>query len=368
MPEYYAGTLSGTSADGIDVVLVDFADVKPRLVAVRTYPMPDAVRSEVRALATPTDNEIERLGRLDVTLGRLIAESVNALLAEAGIAPGEVVAIGSHGQTLRHRPDADPPFTLQAGDPNTIAARTGITTVADFRRMDMALGGQGAPLAPAFHATILRELGNDRAVVNIGGIANLTQLPGNPAVPIYGYDIGPGNCLIDDWATLHLGTPFDQDGAWASSGTCLYPLLTQALNDRYFALSPPKSSGREYFNLKWLDQLTAGIDAKPADIQATLLELTATTIADAVKLALVNSGECLICGGGIHNKALMSRLRDLIPGPVESTAIYGLDPDWVEATMLAWLARHRYHQLRLEDLPAVTGSVQGPICGSIYLP
>jgi anhydro-N-acetylmuramic acid kinase len=368
MPEYYVGTLSGTSADGIDVVLVDFAEAKPRLVAARTYPMPDAVRSEVRALSIPTDNEIERLGRLDVTLGRLIGDSVNTLLAEAGVAHGKVLAVGSHGQTLRHRPDADPPFTLQVGDPNTIAARTGIPTVADFRRMDMALGGQGAPLAPLFHAMAFRAPSVDRAVVNLGGIANVTLLPREETRPVTGFDTGPANCLLDEWSAQHLDAMYDEDGRWAASGEVIQPLLETLLGDPYFERPAPKSTGREVFDRHWLEERVRTTGARPEDVQATLLELSCRTIARALKASLPDCMEVIACGGGVRNARFMERLAEHVaPAKLGDTGSLGIDPEWVEGCAFAWLGK-----MRLKGTPAPASSVTGadgdaPL-GAIYLP
>jgi len=368
MAEYYVGTLSGTSADGIDVVLVDCAEPRPQLIAARTAPLPEAVRHQIRALSVPGDDEIERLGRLDVTLGRLIARAINDLLAEAGMASSDVVAIGSHGQTLRHRPDADPPFTLQVGDPNTIAALTGIATVTDFRRMDMALGGQGAPLAPIFHAAAFRETGVDTAVLNIGGIANLTLLPGDPSRHVSGFDTGPGNCLMDEWAQRHLGKPFDAQGGWAATGTPIPNLVDAWLDDPYFAAPIPKSTGREHFNLAWAQ---AGTDLDihaQADVQATLLELTVASIARALYTHFPVCESLLVCGGGAHNPWLMTRLSQSLQGiAVDTTMVRGVPPDWVEGCAFAHLAR-----ARMLDQPVatrdITGAHRDAILGVIHLP
>jgi anhydro-N-acetylmuramic acid kinase len=340
MPEYYVGTLSGTSADGIDAVLVDFAEKKLKLIAAKTYPMPDAVRSEIRALSTPTDNEIERLGRLDITLGRLIAEAVNELLAESGVPASEVIAIGSHGQTLRHRPDADPPFTLQIGDPNSIAVRTGITTIADFRRMDMALGGQGAPLAPIFHDAHFRQEGLDIAILNLGGIANLTLLPGDLTGVVTGFDTGPGNCLMDDWILHIKGLQYDNNGTWAASGSPCPDLVAAWLSDDFFQLPPPKSSGREKFNTRWILETPGISEYAPEDVQASLVELTVSSISNDLEQLFDCCSVLLICGGGAHNPVLMDYLVRRLDGlNINSTAGYGVPPDWVEGCAFAYLAR-----------------------------
>jgi anhydro-N-acetylmuramic acid kinase len=328
--------------------------------------MPDAVRSEIRALSTPTDNEIERLGRLDVTLGQLIGKSVNALLSESGVANSEVIAIGSHGQTLRHRPDANPPFTLQAGDPNTITARTGITTVADFRRMDMALGGHGAPLAPIFHAAVFREFGTDIAVLNLGGIANLSILPGNPSEKVLGFDTGPGNCLMDEWSQESLSVDFDRNGEWASKGKPDVELLETLLMDKYFNQPTPKSTGREKFNLNWIRAHNDLNAYTPENLQATLAELTIRTILDALALVMPKCQKILVCGGGVENGYLMQRLSMHIKSAkVLATEHAGIHQDWIEAIMFAFLAscRMKHQDVNIMD---ITGSNRNHLCGTPY--
>ena len=366
MADYYVGTLSGTSADGIDAVLVDFAGETPRLIAARTAPMPDAVHREIRALAEPADDEIERLGRLDVMLGRLIAGAVNDLLTEAGVANREVVAIGSHGQTLRHRPDAEPPFTLQVGDPNTIAALTGITTVADFRRMDMALGGQGAPLAPLFHAAVFRRPGTDVAVLNIGGIANLTFLPGDPGREISGFDTGPGNCLMDEWILKNLGEHHDEEGAWAAGGKVIGEIVTGWLAEPYFRARAPKSTGREQFNLAWM-RARADIDKHAArDVQASLVELTVSSIGEAIAQECPACEEVLVCGGGAYNAYLIERLAERLGDRrVASTSSRGIPPEWVEGCAFAYFASARMRGERLHPA-AVTGATRDCQLGAVY--
>jgi anhydro-N-acetylmuramic acid kinase len=283
MPDLFIGTLSGTSVDGIDAALVRFAP-GPALVASHSLKFPEDLRRELLALGVPGANEIDRLGRADVRLGRLFAQAVNGLLQHAGIAPREIAAIGSHGQTIRHRPGGEAPFTLQIGDPSIIATDTGIPVVADFRRKDMALGGQGAPLVPAFHEAVFRQPGADRVIVNIGGIANLTVLPGDAARPLLGFDTGPGNTLLDGWCRRCLNEPMDRDGAFAASGRPHPVLLAALLGDAYFKQTPPKSTGPEYFSTDWLQRhLDTLGPLAPADVQATLLELTARSIAEAIR-------------------------------------------------------------------------------------
>lgn len=366
MAEHYIGLMSGTSLDGIDAVLVDFAASPPRLVAARTHPLPDSLRQQLAALCQPGDDEIERLGRADVALGEQFAEAVQQLLARSGIPAADIRAIGSHGQTIRHRPGAG--FSLQIGDANRIAQRTGITTVADFRRRDMAAGGQGAPLVPAFHAALFRTHEHDRIVLNLGGMANVTLLPADPAQPVLGFDTGPGNVLMDLWAQRHLGQPLDKDGAWAAAGKVDAALLAHCLSDGYFHQPPPKSTGREHFNAGWLAAQLAGSERSPlaADVQATLCELTAVSVAEAIRQTGIDAAELLVCGGGARNAHLLSRLRaQLDPVDVVPSDARGLAADWVEAVAFAWLARETLAE-RPGNLPAVTGAGERVILGAVY--
>lgn len=369
MNELYVGTLSGTSMDGIDAALVRFTP-QPELLATHSLTFPDDLRVEMRALCVPGDNEIDRLGRVDVRLGRLFGQAVNELLAQAGVATTDVRAIGSHGQTIRHRPGMEPAFTLQLGDPNVIATETGITVAADFRRKDMALGGQGAPLVPAFHDAIFRKRGVDRVVVNIGGIANLTVLPGDAALPVLGFDTGPGNTLLDAWSRRVLNAPMDRDGALAARGRVGPELLRAMLADPYFAQRAPKSTGPEYFSEEWLHrQFVSRGSASDADVQATLLALTAQTIADAI----LSSGnwlrpEVFVCGGGARNAALMRALGERLPGSaVAATDALGVAAGWVEAMAFAWLAFQRVHE-RPGNCPGVTGATRAAVLGGLFLP
>jgi anhydro-N-acetylmuramic acid kinase len=307
---------------------------------------------------------------MDTRLGRLFAGSVRALLRSTRTPASRIRAIGSHGQTILHLPDAALPVSLQIGDPNVIARETGITTVADFRRMDIAAGGQGAPLAPAFHAAQFRISSRDRCVLNIGGIANLTILPGARSRTVRGHDTGPGNGLMDDWSRRHIGTEFDRDGRWAGRGQTATVLLRALLADPYFRRNPPKSSGREHFNLEWLDRILRRLQRRlPAvDVQATLLELTATSIADAFRRHAPRCRELLVCGGGVHNKLLMRRLHEHLAGVlVRSTDAYGLDPDCIEAVTFAWLAKRRLER-RPGNLPSVTGARRPVLLGAIHAP
>lgn len=365
--ELYVGLMSGTSLDGIDTVLVELGRT-PRLIAARTFPLGDALRAQLLALCQPGADEIERMGQADRALGLACADAVNALLAEASIAPSAIRAIGSHGQTIRHRPPGTRQphaFTLQIGDAGSIAQHTGITTVADFRRRDIAAGGHGAPLVPAFHRAVFTGA-RTRAVVNIGGIANVTLLP--TGGPVSGFDTGPGNTLMDAWISRHRGLNYDRDGAWAASAAIAPSLLKILIDDPYFAAAAPKSTGREYFNLEWLDRHIAQIDAdlSAADIQATLAELTARSIAQVIVALSPTPHEVFICGGGAYNRHLMLRLEALLhPRQLGNTAQLGIDPEWVEAAAFAWLAQQTLAG-KPGNEPAVTGASDYCVLGAIY--
>ncbi|UGB45530.1 anhydro-N-acetylmuramic acid kinase [Frateuria edaphi] len=362
----YLGLISGTSADGIDVALVSFEQGLPRLRAALTHPWPAALRERVLALAQDlTAFNLDTYGRLDVAVGRHFADAAQALLEINAIARSAVRAIGSHGQTVRHRPGGEAPFTLQIGDPTVIAENCGIDVVADFRRADVAAGGQGAPLLPAVHAMLLGQPGATRVVLNLGGIANITVL--GPEGQVLGFDTGPANGLLDAWCLEQRGEPFDRDGAFAAAGKVDAPLLEALLADAYFALPPPKSTGREHFHLAWLLRQPRVALLSPADVQATLLELTAHTVADAIEAHAPAATDVLVCGGGVHNSRLMARLAEwLAPRRVASTAEHGIDPDYLEAAAFAWLARQRVLGLP-GNLPAVTGAHGQRVLGALYL-
>lgn len=366
MSTLYLGLISGTSADGIDAALLDTADGNLRVSETLFVPYPDSLRAQVAALARDLAVQVDSLGQIDAVLGESFANAALALLDRAGLTPADVAAIGSHGQTVRHRPTGSPPFTLQIGDPNQIAARTGITTVADFRRRDMALGGQGAPLAPAFHAAAFGSESEIRAVVNLGGIANITILRGHEVN--IGFDTGPANCLLDQHAAAVRGEAFDRDGLWARQGSVSAPLLEQLLSDAYFSLAPPKSSGPEYFNLDWVaaHQQTAGATVSGADLQATLAELTASSVAAALREHAPEARLVLLCGGGVHNPLLLERLSVQLPGAqLNSTSLVGVDADFVEAAAFAWLAQQTIEG-QPGNVPAVTGASGPCTLGAIY--
>lgn len=362
MNELYIGLMSGTSIDGIDAALVDFNQKQPQLVNSFYLPYETAFRNSILNLCHPGENEINRLGEIDRLLGKQFANAVQQLLQKSQIDSTQIKAIGCHGQTIRHHPAYK--FTLQIGDPNIIAAETGITTIADFRRRDIAWGGQGAPLVPAFHQTFFSSH-RDRAIVNIGGIANVTLLPQNNHKTILGFDTGPGNTLLDAWAEIHILQPRDNQGHWGKQGQIQHPLLNTMLDDPFFKKSAPKSTGREYFNLAWLKQFSPE-NYRPVDIQATLTELTAQSIIDAIKPHFSN-GEILICGGGVHNEFLLDRLNQLgTHYTLSSTEKYGAHPDWMEAIAFAWLAKQTLTRQPI-DLMSITGAKRASILGGIYL-
>jgi len=366
-PELYLGLISGTSADGIDAALVSF-DPAPCLRASLTTPYSIALRERILALAQGDGLiALEEVGALDVEIAQQFAQAANRLLRREGIAPAAIAGLGSHGQTVRHRPLEHPPFTLQLGDPNVIAELTRITTVADFRRRDVAAGGQGAPLAPAFHVAMLARDTRTRVVLNLGGIANLTILSGQTDAALVGFDTGPASCLLDAWAHEQLGLAFDASGAFAARGQVDGRLLMRLLDDPYFAAPPPKSTGREVFHLTWLQARLDGLTTTPADVQATLVALTAQTVADAVRAHAPDACEVLACGGGVHNRVLMQALaRQLDSIPVASTATRGIDPDFVEAMLFAWLARERMAGRALRDVADATGARGARVLGGIY--
>ncbi len=365
MAALFIGLMSGTSLDGVDIVLAELDQDTLSIIASSTEPYSASLRSALLALNRP-DATLEQMLELDVRLGELYAQQVLQMLRTSGIPSSRVAAIGNHGQTIRHHPTGKWRTTLQIGDPNIIAQRTGIATVADFRRRDMAAGGQGAPLVPAFHRAQFHCQGENRVVVNIGGISNITILPGDERRPVTGFDTGPGNLLMDGWAERHLGEPMDKDGAWAARGQENHALLRQLLDDPFFRLPPPKSTGRDHFNLKWLDAQT-GIDALPtADVAATLCRFTAETVASAIRRHAPETERVIVCGGGVHNLTLMKKLRDaLSPIPVESSAEFGMDPDWVEAAAFAWLAKQTLEG-NPGNLPSVTGARDTVVLGGIY--
>ncbi|MDD5385536.1 MAG: anhydro-N-acetylmuramic acid kinase [Gallionella sp.] len=360
-PELYVGLMSGTSLDGIDAVLVDLGEAQPKLLAKHYAPFDDALRNDLLALHQPGHNELHQTQLASNQLARLYAAAVNALLNTANSSNTKIKAIGCHGQTIRHRPEHG--YTLQIGNAALLAELTGITVVNDFRSRDIAAGGQGAPLVPAFHDKVLRHSDSHRVIVNIGGISNLTNLPPNATTS--GFDCGPGNLLMDAWCMQHLGKPYDNNGTWAASGKVLPALLERMLDEPFFALPPPKSSGRDLFDMAWLrGKLQGGELAE--DVQATLLELTCRTISQAIRQYCAGATEIYLCGGGAHNQTLHRRLAALLPGSgIQTTDVLGVDGDYLEAIAFAWLAQQTLHE-KPASLPLVTGANHPCILGAIY--
>ena len=365
----YMGLMSGTSMDGIDAALVEFGDHQCKLLAMQSIQYPDALRSALLQASRHADQcTVDLIGDLDQWVGECFRDAAISLLRSGQLSADDVNAIGSHGQTLRHQPNAARPFTMQIGDPNVIAIGSGITTVADFRRADMALGGQGAPLTPAFHQWLFADPASLRVILNIGGIANVTLLPGALA-KASGFDTGPGNTLLDTVAKENLDRPYDDGGAWAASGNVSGRLLQIMLADEYFSLPAPKSTGFEYFNGNWLNARLSNLGdtaLAAVDVQATLAELSARSIAAAIQENMPAVDEVFVCGGGVHNPDLLQRIENcLAPATVASTEACGLHPDWVEAAAFAWLAMRTLHGLP-GNLPAVTGAGDAAILGAIY--
>ena len=361
MPGFYIGLMSGTSLDGIDGVLADLEHGAPRLLAQFHQAFTPILRSELAALNRTGNDELRRAALAANELARAYAAVVQSLLDRAAIGAAAIQVIGCHGQTVRHQP-ADG-YTLQLVNGALLAELTGVIVICDFRSRDVAAGGQGAPLVPAFHHAAFSDPGEHRVVVNIGGIANLTDLP--RAGTVTGFDCGPGNLLLDAWAQRHLEQPFDRGGAWAQTGTAIPALLAALENDEYFRRAPPKSTGREMFNLHWLEQHMSGRE-QPADVQATLLALTARQIAAAIRDFCADATSIYVCGGGSRNGALVSLLAELVaPRQVNLTDALGVDAEHVEALAFAWLARQTLNS-RPGNLPAVTGARGPRVLGAIY--
>ena len=364
----YLGVISGTSMDAIDVVTLVVEDGQLNTVGFYSLEYPATLRHTLEELCHPEnrsiENELECAASADVELGKLIATAIGNALHRQNLSPGDIVAIGSHGQNIRHRPYGDHPFSLQIGNPAFIAEQTGITTVANFRMSDIAAGGQGAPLAPGFHQAAFESDSASRCILNLGGIGNITLLGKGACI---GYDTGPANTLMDQWCQLHTSEPFDRDGNWAMTGNVISPLLEQLLADRYFGQPYPKSTGREHFNLLWLtNKLGKPNQYQPEDVQRTLLELSAQSIANEINRH--QPDEVYSCGGGVNNPALIQRIADLLIPPLKgTTATLGIHPQHVEGAAFAWFA-HCTLNHRPSNIPTVTGARRPKILGGIYYP
>lgn len=369
MTDLFIGLMSGTSLDGVDGVLADFSGDRIRVIAHHAAPFNEGLKSEFLSLNTPGSNEIHRGALASNALARLYADVVSTLLDKSGLAAEQVRAIGAHGQTVRHRPGEfdGTGYTTQLNQPALLAELTGIAVVADFRSRDMAAGGQGAPLVPPFHQAFFSPGGERLAVLNIGGISNLTLLNRDAQTPILGFDCGPGNALMDAWCQQHTGQAFDDAGAWAASGTVQPDLLSAMLAEPFLQRPPPKSTGRDLFNAGWLEAcLGARTATDPADVQATLAEFTALACAHALQDSMQLSATLAVCGGGAYNLHLMQRLQHHLPGwSVQSSSHRGLPPLQVEAAAFAWLARQCVRGLT-SSLPKVTGALGARILGAVY--
>ncbi len=375
---YYLGLLSGTSADGIDAAIVDFSARNPRIIHAISQPLQNTLRQDVLALmqrgqrpnhSTPLD--WPGINALDQRLGRAFAKAALTCLKQANISPQAICAIGSHGQTVYHRPDSSNPGSWQLGSPFVLAEATGIPVISQFRQMDMALGGQGAPLAPLLHQALFARADRHVAVVNLGGIANVSWLGADGRLA--GFDTGPANCLLDEWAHKHLNRKYDDGGRWAATGKVHRALLSRLMADDYFGQDWPKSTGRERFNPHWLDMHLNALDETPsaADVQATLLELTAQSVASAIDELRTGSPaaplDVIVCGGGAHNRVLLDRLSNVLGEAVISSDQRGVNPDYLEAVLFAWLAKQRWQGERV-DLRRITGSSRSHLAGVITRP
>ena len=358
------GLMAGTSADGIDAALVDCSSTPPKVIGTYLRQYPPELRSRILNTAHADYVNLDDFFQLDQLIAEELSTAAIELLSQEKCSAKKVIAIGSHGQTVRHRPNPPQHFTVQLGNPNIIVARTGIDVVTDFRRADMAMGGQGAPLAPLFHDKLLREKRRNIVVLNLGGIANITVLSDD--FPTLGFDTGPANSLMDLWISQKKDLSYDKSGIWAASGTVNEALLASMLSDAYFKQPPPKSTGREYFSEKWLARHLLATDLPDNDVQATLCELTATTIAHAIKKACSSVDQIIFCGGGHKNEELLRRLQVHFPKTViESRFNKGIDPDFLEAILFAWLA-HRHLQRLPGSMPSITGCAMPLISGCLY--
>lgn len=359
--ELYIGLMSGTSLDGVDAVLMDFSGDRHRIVGDAFVPYDEALRVQLLGMHETRFDELHEAALLGNKLAQMYAAATRGLLRKCGVQAEEVQALGCHGQTIRHRPEAG--YTTQLGNGAVLAELTGITVVCDFRSRDIAAGGQGAPLVPAFHHALFAHPSIHRVIVNLGGIGNLTDLPASGRVR--GFDTGPANMLMDAWIRKNTGASFDKDGVWAASGTVVDGLLAALLGHEYFSRKPPKSTGRDLFNLAWLELYLTGVE-DAADVQATLLALTAASVARDIRSYCAGTREVYVCGGGARNTALLSSLKAALPQmTVSTTSDLGIDPDWVEACAFAWLARQALH-LRPGNLPTVTGAIGSRVLGAIH--
>ncbi len=362
--EYYIGIMSGTSLDGVDAVLVDFGDNR-HVSCIETFfsPFDNTLRSRLLALNHSGEDELNKAALISNELSHHYARAVTRLLIGSALAPQNVIAIGCHGQTVRHCPEIDKRYTIQLVNASLLAELTEITVIADFRNRDLAAGGQGAPLVPAFHKAMFMDSNSHRIIVNIGGIANLTYLDAKK--PVSGFDCGPGNLLMDAWCLQHTGQSYDKNGQWAATGRVIPALLERFLSADFFACTPPKSTGRDLFNFKWLESHLQGNES-PEDVQATLMQLTVTSITHSIKQFYPATEAVYVCGGGAHNLQMMNHLREALSDKkVAVTDELGVQADWVEACAFAWLARQAVLK-QPGNIPSVTGAKEERILGAIY--
>lgn len=370
--QLYIGVMTGTSADGIDVALSSLQDTQFQTIDSESIDFPQALKAEVKTLSSPCFNELFRAQSLGIKLSQISAILINEILARNKLTSVDVAAIGFHGQTIRHHPEANPPFSVQIGCPSTLAHETGIKTISDFRMADIAAGGQGAPLVPAFHEAVFYSPIESRLILNIGGIANLTLLPSNKEDAIFGFDTGPGNTLLDTWIHRHQQKDYDSNGDWARTGKLIPELLDRMLQDEYLIKEMPKSTGKEYFNLEWLETYIASSNYEANDIQRTLVEFTCASITQAIESISAAHEETplsvYLCGGGINNSFLIERLTHQNPKlNIKSTQDIGIHPQLVEASAFAWLA-HRTLSALPGNLKSVTGAHTDKVLGGLYLP
>lgn len=359
--ELYIGLMSGTSLDGVDAILADFGSHQPKLIATHYLSLPRELTERLLTIQKRGFDELHHAALIGNEIVHLYHQAVEAVLEKSGIMPESILAIGCHGQTIRHNPRDG--YTLQLGNPALLAELSGINVVADFRSRDIAAGGQGAPLVPAFHDAVFRSSGVHRIILNVGGIANVTDL--NPGSITKGFDTGPGNMLLDAWVQRHTGRAFDEGGNWASGGHVIPRLLGTLLAHPFFGIAPPKSCGREQFNIDWLESHLVGSELAE-DVQATLLELSASSIATAIEHWCGSPDDLAVCGGGAHNQALLKRVSAHLPRTrVMTSDDLGIGADWVEALAFAWLARQTLRGLP-GNLPSVTGARGARILGAIY--
>ena len=362
------GLMSGTSVDGVDAALCEFdSNGTMKIRETIFHPYNATLRERIHGLCNNAAPPAEDVAKVDKELVECFAKAVNELLRNSNVAPTDVSAIGSHGQTIRHCPECDPPYSQQIGSASALAQKTGMATIGDLRNADLLAGGQGAPLAPGFHNAMFRSVEKNRVILNIGGIANITRLPADAAEPVIGFDTGPGNTLVDAWVRRSLGQAYDRDGQWAQSGTVIPALLQHLLEEPYFQLPPPKSTGRELFSESWLmAKLKNFSECRAEDIAATLVALTVSTIVDAINRFAGDTDEVYVCGGGAHNRFMLEQLATALTGPrLATTAELGIDPDWVEAAAFGWLARQTLLGLP-GNLPEVTGASRPVVLGTLH--